>query len=100
MTLREETDSSSPIRCVDIGYERRVGEVSKRDGNLIENGLSERKRERGTRFSDEEWGCACWRNNAEIEIDLDLVWEKDDAWIGHNLEKKNFGLLFEKRVLM
>ena len=33
-------------------------------------------------FSEaDEWGCVCWRNNAEIELDDDLVQDEDSDWM-------------------
>ena len=46
-----------------------------------EEGERERGRERerdGRGFSEvDEWGCACWQNNAEIYLDVDLIQKGD-----------------------
>ena len=82
--LREETDSWSPISWVDLGYEWIVNEVSITEEGFTEVGLQERE---GGRFLEvDELGCAWWCNNAEIELDVDLVLEEDDVSIGLDLK--------------
>ena len=54
--------------------------------NLSASRLSER--EKG-RFSEvDELGCAFWCNFAEIELDVDLVQEREDVCIGVDLKIK------------
>ena len=82
--LREETDSWSAKTWVVFGFDCPVKDVS-----IAEQGPSEswiRKREEG-RFSEEyRWNCAYWRKNAVFQLDVDLVWEKDDGWISLGLK--------------
>ena len=102
IALKEETDSCTPIKWVDLGYEWTVNEVSIPGEGLSEIGIS--KREKG-RISEVDDLCyACWRNEAEIEPDIDLVFEKNDVFIGFDLqlygwvsgwEEENDGLLDE-----
>ena len=39
------------------------------------------KREEGRFAEVDDWGCACWRKKAEIELEIDFVQDKDDDWI-------------------
>ena len=73
--LREETISRSSIKWVDLGYEWTVKDVSIPEEVLSEIVTSER--EEGMFSEVHEWGCASWRNNAEIELDVDHVDEED-----------------------
>ena len=64
----------------------------------------ERKREEWRFTEVDEWGCTRWRNNAEIEFDLDLVPEEDDACIEldfklyerTNISEEDVNLIFDK----
>ena len=38
--------------------------------------------ERKEEFQTDDLGCGSWRNKAEIELDVDLVREQADNWIG------------------
>ena len=61
-----------------------MNEVSIPEEGLSEIGISEI--EEG-RFSEiDEWGFACWRNNAEIELDVDLVLEEENNFIKLDLK--------------
>ena len=84
---REETISWSPSKCVDLGYKWTVNEVSITEEGLSENGISEREDGRFTGV--DERCCAFWRK-AEIELDLDLVHEEDDVFIGLDLKLYNW----------
>ena len=69
---------------MDLGYERTVKEVSTPEEGLSGSGNSTNVEKR---FSEvDEWGCACWRNNAEIDFEIDPVREEDDDWIGPDLK--------------
>ena len=50
---------------VTLGYQKEKKEVFQKEG---------------------EWGCACWRFSAGIELDVDLVFEEDDVFIGLDLK--------------
>ena len=51
--------------------------------NLSEIELSQRKEGRSS--EKDELGCASRRNNAEIELDVNLVLEEDDVCISFDL---------------
>ena len=59
-------------------------EVSEPEEGLSEIGMSEKGESRF--WEIDELGCACWRKNAEIELDADLVLEKDNVCIGLHLK--------------
>ena len=66
------------------------------DESLTEIGISER--EKG-RFSElDELVFACWSNNAEIEIDVDLVLEQDDVCIGLDFTVSEWVTGWEEKV--
>ena len=94
--LREEIDSWSPNRWVCLGHEWTVNEVSKPEETLSEIGMSER--EEGSSSEVDESGCACWCNNAETEIDVDLGTEEDDVCIGPDLKIKEWNTDWEEDV--
>ena len=61
-----------------------MSEVSVPEEGLSEVGISEI--EEGSFSEKDEWACACWRNNAEIEPDVDLVLEEDNFCFGLDLK--------------
>ena len=79
IAVREENNSCFPIGWVGIGYKWTVIEVTIPDESVSERGISEREE---AKFPEaDELGCPCWRNNAAIELHVDLVLEKDDVFI-------------------
>ena len=54
-------------------------EVPIKEEGLIEIGTPGREEE--VLLEIDEWGCACWRNFAGIELAVDLVLEEDDVCI-------------------
>ena len=83
IAVREETDSRSPIKGVDLEYEWTVYEVSIPEF-FSDVGISER--EEGSFSKTGEWGCACWCFSAGIELAVDVVFEEDDVFIGFDLK--------------
>ena len=58
--------------------------------------MSEREEER---FSEKDGlGCACSRNNAEIELDVDLALEEDDVYTGLDLYKWGWVIGWEEEA--
>ena len=60
----------------------------------------ESQRDEG-RFSEADYrDCAWWCNNAEIELDVVLVWEEDDDSIGFDLILQEWVSLWEENVIV
>ena len=60
-----------------------VKEVSVTERSFSEIGRSEKEEET---FSElDEITCACWRSNAVIDLDVDIVLREDDVCIGQDL---------------
>ena len=71
------------IRWLHLGYGWTVNENSKPEKAFSKIGISER--DEGRFWEVVELGCAFWRINAEIELDVDLVLEEDDVCMGLDL---------------
>ena len=73
-------------------------EVSESEEGLSEIGMSEKCESRF--WEVDELGCACWRKNAEIELDADLVLEKDNVCIGLHLKLYQWVTGWEGKVIV
>ena len=76
----EQLVSWSPIRWVYLGFQWTVKEASLPENNLSENGISEKYG--GRLYEADDWDSPWWRNNAEIELDIELVPEENSDWNG------------------